>query len=355
MKKTLSFIAILFTAKLFSAALTGYRCDTLRLGLLINSIQSVAAKHGAEMAIQEHNRGGKNFFTIDVRSMQGPWGTGARQAVDLAFNKDVWAIIVSADGRNTHLAEQVSAKTHVIFLNAGSADPTLSRAFVPWYFSFLPDDRQAADILTRQLVRTNRRKVVALADSTYDAGISAESFARVCKANAKIDCRQITIDMNHSNEALNKIKDTAFDCIVIFGTKETSLSMKELIQRADLHKPVYIRITLPAEKSFTERELAVLEGCYLLPGGYVSENSEFTRKFSAIYGYTPGPAAAYAYDAVKFLTDMAKNGGYDRIKVYELISNSDTSNQTRFDKRGNLRESGIIMRVTSGMLVPVER
>ena len=44
----------------------------------------------------------------------------------------------SHDGRNAHLVEQVATKSQVVFLSAWASDPTLSQAFVPWFFSCVP-------------------------------------------------------------------------------------------------------------------------------------------------------------------------------------------------------------------------
>ena len=113
--------------------------DTIKIGLLIPDKQSLAAKDGAELAIQAANvkeQAGDHYYKLEVRDMEGPWGTGSKVMVDLVFNAKVWAVLGSVNGRNSHLAEQVSAKSHVVFLNALSGDPTLSQAFVPWEMFF---------------------------------------------------------------------------------------------------------------------------------------------------------------------------------------------------------------------------
>ena len=119
--------------------------NTIKIGLLVQDNKSVEARNGAELAIRKVNaKGGIKGrpLKLIIRTMEGPWGTGSKQAVDLIFNEKVWAILGSHDGRNTHLVEQATAKTNVVFLSAWSSDPTLSQAFVPWFFNCVPNDRQ---------------------------------------------------------------------------------------------------------------------------------------------------------------------------------------------------------------------
>ena len=128
--------------------------DTIKIGLLIPGIQFFAARNAAEMAVKEANMQGgcKGIpFSLTVHTMEGPWGTGSKEAVNLIFDDDVWAILGSHDGRNAHLVEQVTAKTKVVFVSAWAGDPTLSQAFVPWYFSCVPNNIQQAKILIEEI------------------------------------------------------------------------------------------------------------------------------------------------------------------------------------------------------------
>ena len=72
------------------------RGRSVKIGLLIQDSSWTSAVHGAELAISEANKnGGLNgrMFQLVVRSMEGPWGTGSKQAVNLIFEEKVWALI----------------------------------------------------------------------------------------------------------------------------------------------------------------------------------------------------------------------------------------------------------------------
>ncbi|HEX2975617.1 MAG TPA: ABC transporter substrate-binding protein, partial [Bacteroidales bacterium] len=178
-------IRILTISFFFLAGISasGIPADTVKIGLLIPDNRSLAAKNAAELAVKEANRsaGNKIVFKLETRSMEGPWGIGARQAVDLVFNKKVCALIACVDGRNAHLAEQVAAKHQILFINAGSGDPTLSRAFIPWYFSCINDYRQNAVFLSSYFNKKDIRKVTVICDTTYDSGIAAAELIKAFK------------------------------------------------------------------------------------------------------------------------------------------------------------------------------
>ena len=94
--------------------------------------------------------------------MEGPWGTGSKEAVSLIFDDEVTAIMGSHDGRNAHLVEQVTTKTRIVFLSAWASDPTLSQAFVPWYFSCVPNDMQQADVLIKTIYKKSNTKLAVI-------------------------------------------------------------------------------------------------------------------------------------------------------------------------------------------------
>jgi len=137
--------------------------EPIKIGLLIADSTAIEARNGAELAIKEVNeKGGIHGRRIELitRSMEGVWGSGSSEVVDMVFNEDVWAILGSHDGRNAHLVEQVIAKTRVVFLSAWASDPTLSQAYVPWYFSAVPNDIQQANALIEEIYTHRKHEKV---------------------------------------------------------------------------------------------------------------------------------------------------------------------------------------------------
>ena len=163
--------------------------QTIKIGLLIQDSSYTSAVHGAELAVRKANdKGGMNGhpFRLVVRSMEGPWGTGSKQAVDLIFNEKVWALLGSHDGRNAHLVEQAATKSIVVFLSAWSGDPTLSQAFVPWFFNCAPNyDQQAAALFEDIYEKKKYSKVAVIYDNDYDSMQSLKAFLKIIKQEGK--------------------------------------------------------------------------------------------------------------------------------------------------------------------------
>ena len=171
---------------------------TVKIGLLINNNSTVAARNASEMAIEIANKeegpDGLHFQLV-VRSMEGPWGTGSKEAVNMVFTEKVWAIMGSHDGRNAHLVEQVIAKTGIVFLSAWATDPTLSQAFVPWYFSCEPNDIQQADALIEEIYdKRQMNKIATISDKSYDSSVALESFLKQLKKVGKPGPKQLFYD-----------------------------------------------------------------------------------------------------------------------------------------------------------------
>ncbi len=118
--------------------------------------------------------------------MEGPWGTGSKQAVTMIFDENVVAILGSHDGRNAHLVEQVSAKSRVVFLSAWSGDPTLAQAFVPWFFNCVYNDAQISDALIEEIyIKKKFGKIAVVSDNSYDSGSTLKNFLKKVESNGK--------------------------------------------------------------------------------------------------------------------------------------------------------------------------
>ena len=145
----------------------------IKIGLLIPDNEATEARFGAAMAINEANlKSNKKGFSFQLitRSLKGAWGTGSTKAVDLIFKDNVWAILGSHDSRNAHLVEQVISKTHIVYLSSWATDPTLSQAFIPWYFSCVPNDNQQVKTLVDEIYKEKKLTNVAVISSgSFDA------------------------------------------------------------------------------------------------------------------------------------------------------------------------------------------
>lgn len=339
---------------------------TVKIGLLIQDHKILAAKHAAEMAIQKANEtGGFNGIPFELveLSMEGPWGTGSKQAVNLIFEEEVVAILGSNDGRNAHLVEQVSAKARVIFISAWSGDPTLAQAFVPWYFSCVPNDLQQADALIDEIY--NREKInniATVSDNDYDSRLALNSFLKRSKIVGKPEPIQFFYDNSEQdfNVLLNQIIKADVNGIILFGQPDASRKFMEQLKHRKIKLLVFGTLSVTGDNEIEAQQWKSYESAVLVTSGhwFNSNGLNFRQEFVKKYGYKPGPVAAYAFDGMNLIIKAIKNAGTEREQIQKFLKEINYNGITgtiRFDDKGNRFGEAGLMEIKNGIPVILER
>ncbi len=320
--------------------------ENIKIGLLIGDNKSLAAVYAAEMAIMKANRNGGfdgKSFRLVVRSMEGPWGTGSTEAVNLIFEDDVVAIIGSHDGRNAHIVEQVTAKAHIVFISAWASDPTLAQAFVPWYFNCVPNDLQQASALLEEIYFKRKfRRIAFVSDNSYDSKMALNSFIKKSKITGITEPLQFFYDNSSTdlNGVLENIFKADIECIILCGNSLVSEKIIQQLRQQRINLKGFGTLSIMSETGFSDQQLKNYEGVVLISSGYWfnSQGLIFRKEFQQLYGYQPGPDAAYAYDAVNLLIETVRNAGTDRAQIHKFLSKinyNGVSGPIQFDERGN--------------------
>ena len=341
------------------------KTDTIKIGLLISDKKYVAAKYGAEMAISKANaNGGCNGipFKLEIRSLEGPWGTGSKEAVSLIFENEVWAIMGSHNGRNAHLAEQVTAKARIVFLSAWAADPTLSQAFVPWYFSCVPNNNQQAEVLINEIYNKKKfNKIAIVAENSYDAEFALKSFVNKITVIGKVNPFQIRYNIADKDFEIiaKKIISEKPECITLFGTPSSSIKIIEILKDKGFNLPVFCSLSNLDENELAGKNLSVYEGITVISSEhwFDPEGAEFKREFKKIHSNEPGSVAAYAYDGMNLIIEAIRIAAPDREKVQEAMTNiryEGVTGTIRFDERGNRKGPFHLIKVMNGTPVKAE-
>jgi branched-chain amino acid transport system substrate-binding protein len=319
----------------------------IRIGLLVQDDKSFSAKQAAELAVRKANEKGGfdgKRFELVVKSMEGPWGTGSRQAVDLIFDENVWVLVGSHDGRNAHLVEQAATKSEVVFLSCWSGDPTLSQAFVPWFFNCMPNYNQQAEVIAGDIYYTRKfTRVTAVTDNTYDSNQAFLSFTKKSEATGKYETERIVYEefMKDPENGSAKIVSESPDCIVLFCSPSASSDFLNRIVRKGYSKPVYGPVYIANEKDLSENGLKIYENTLKVPSGKWDPliAKDFVTDYRFIYGTNPGMNAAYVYDGVTAVVEAIKSaGGQDRVKIQAALSKMNLAGVTgplKFDNKGN--------------------
>jgi len=319
--------------------------ESVKIGLLIADSTSIEARNGAELAIKEVNeQGGINGRRIKLitRSMEGVWGSGSKEVVDLVFNEDIWAILGSHDGRNAHLVEQVIAKTRVVFVSAWASDPTLSQAYVPYYFSAVPNDIQQANALIEEIYTKRRHeKVVVVLNHSYDSKMAWKSLRNEINISAKAEPKALFYDQTADNfkDIIAEIQNTKATAIILIGEPPQSWNIIDQLRLNLIDLPIFGNLSILGEGVFSERKIKVYDQIILMgtEKWLISNNVSFQNRYFKAYNSTPGAVAVYAYDGMKVLINALETSKLNREKIRESMLKNEVQGFTgimSFDERG---------------------
>jgi len=324
--------------------------DTIKIGLLISEKGFKDAQRGAELAVKEANQ--KNFLPgknvkLITRSMEGPWGTGAKQTVDLVFNQKVLAIVGSHDGRNAHLAEQVISKTQVVYVSAWAGDPTLAQAYVPWFFSMAPNNIQQAQSLFSQIYSGKEPgKVVALSDSTYDAENALRFFLEKIEAEKIKEPKKVRYNVLDFNvkRILSVINNEKPNVLVLFGKPHESVLLLKELSNLTFQPEIFGTFEILGEDpthifSFDDFKGVVVPDVHFLNS---AKGIQFIKDYEAEYQKNASPTAVYSYDATWLILKKLKESGFDGDSFKKLMRKADENGVTgiiRFDEIGNRKQA----------------
>jgi branched-chain amino acid transport system substrate-binding protein len=333
---------------------------TVKIGVLIPDKNSLSALNGAQMAIRKANEeGGLNGkqFQLVIRTMEGPWGTGSKQAVNLIFDENVCAIMGSQDGRNAHLIEQVTTKTRIVFLSSWASDPTLAQAFVPWYFSVVPNDLQQADAFIEEIY--NKRKIsrtAVISDNSYDSKLASDNLVKKIISAGKAAPLQLSYNNDNLNSLIVRIDSAKSEAAIFLGKPGPASELVRMLRLKKVDFPVFGALSLINEDEITDQNLSYLENAEVISSGQGSESniSEFREEYKRLYGKYPGLVAAYSYDGMRIMINAIKSVGTDRVEIQKALTKIKFEGITgtiQFDGKGKRTGTLLFMKIKKGIPV----
>jgi branched-chain amino acid transport system substrate-binding protein len=309
---------------------TAQKSEPAKIGLLIQDNAQRAAFEGAALAIKMANvRGGYQGrpFQLVTKGMEGPWGTGSKQAVDLIFEDNVWALLGSHDGRNGHLVEQAATKSIVAFVSTWSSDPTLTQAFVPWFYNCVPTDAQQADVLIEEIyIKRKLDKVAILSDNTYDSKMALKSFLKSLQAKGMNNKPHELLFEDYSssmNQLADKLMKEQVKGIVLVCNPTASLKVIQLMKQYGMKTPIFGSLSILNENELSEGELREFENrLYIASGNWTSSKYKtFRQAYYKSYGRMPGMVASYAFDGMSVLLEAIKKcNSQEREEIQQTLS-----------------------------------
>jgi len=329
--KSCLFAIFLFLLSNISSAQT-----SIKIGFLIRDKNDIAIRQAAQLAIQHANEQGGykgQKFELVIRSCDGPWGMTSKQTVALIYEDQVPIVVTALDGRNAHLAEQVTAKSHVVMLSTLSSDPTLSRAYVPWYFRMVPDDRQQAQALVEQIYEKDAAKKVAVFTlDEYDGKMSAEEFVKLIDENGII--KPMVFNNLTEEEMLNRIDDAHWDAVVFAGGSSQFAVIIQEVKNQNIYSFLNVFNFQNDYQSWMFTKIKYLNSEFIEQ----VEWEKFSKTHEAKYNSNPSPSLAFVYDGILLAAEAIKKHGPDPEAIragFMDLSSQGITGQIKFGSLGN--------------------
>lgn len=348
-----SFFVLLILNSLFINAQHGSDLpDSISLGLLVNKQNETAAVCSAILAIDEVNKHGGikgKPLKLVIGSVEGSWGAGSSKAVDMVFKEKAVAIIGSIDGRNSHLAEQVIAKTQVTYLSVWASDPSLSKAYVPWYFTAVPtDDQQAAFFLKEISKKKGSHHILVVHDQSYDARQALKSLYGASNEFKGFKISSIGSRPSEVKDMLSRTENEHLDAIIFLGRQIPFSAIAKQLEVLGKAMPFYANIAAQSAEGYSDfqHESMGPSSSIITDDRSGIAAKEFQKEFSQKCHIQPGPVSAYVYDGIKIISKALQHSGNDGSKLQKSMSEINYQGVTgaiRFDSQGRLKNTGELL------------
>lgn len=321
----------------------------ISIGLLVNEKNESVSRCSAEMAIEQINRKGGidgRPLKLTVRIVEGSWGTGSGEVVDLVFKDKVEAILGAIDGQDSHLAEQVIAKTQVVYLSTWASDASLSKAYVPWFFSLVPtDEQQAAQLLEDLKFQNDIETIVVVHDDSYDTEQALKSLKNVSKEFSPYYISEIPYNSLRSNDLLARIEHDKPDAILFMGNTTPVLTLQHQLKRLKKEIPVYLHLSAQASFTLSQYESLIsnhwrpLYSLDFLDADYL----HFRESYKSYCNMEPDAMADFIFDGIMVISAALIKSQYDSVSLKKSmleINYQGLTGSIEFDSLGRRKSEG---------------
>jgi ABC-type branched-subunit amino acid transport system substrate-binding protein len=286
---------------------------------------------GAKLAIEQANasggyRGRKIPYQLIVRNDNGLWGASGNEIIHLAYKDNVWAILGTIDGANSHIAIRVALKIEIPMMNTGDTDPTFTETAIPWVFRVITDDRQMcyllADYVFKKLKLT---RVAALRANNRYGRISIDEFRDAATRLGHPFLAELNYPLGDTDftAQLRRIKSLKPEAVITYGdAAESALILKQM--RAMGMDQLFLGSDRMVSREFIEtageNPGKVVAGYPYNPDSGSPRYQEFKRQFTQRFDEPPETYAAHAYDGMIMLIEAIEKAGLNRALIRDELA-----------------------------------
>ncbi len=287
---------------------------------------------GARLAIEQANEKGGYFrrgipFELVVSNDNGLWGASGNEIIKQAYQDNVWAILGTIDGANSHIAIRVALKAEIAMMNTGDTDPTFIETNIPWVFRNIGDDRQQSYLLVDYMIRKLGYKRIGIIRASNRYGrFGVREVMDSCRRLGHPVALEMAYRLGQDDYSLQleRLKALNLDAIVHWGNAEDSATILKQMRSMGMDQPYFASDRTVSER-FIEAvgpELAegVICGYPWNPDRKDPKLEAFREAFRKRYGDEPETYAAHAYDGMNMLIWATQVAGLNRAKIRDILA-----------------------------------
>jgi len=286
---------------------------------------------GARLAVEEANaRGGylkrKIPFELLVVNDNGLWGSTGNEVVKMAYKEQVWAILGTIDGANSHIAIRVALKAELVIMNTGDTDPTFIETNIPWVMRVIGDDRQQSYLLVDYMIRKMGYQRIGIIRGSNRYG---RFGVREVRDSARRLGHPIVLEMAYRLGAddftlqLERLREAKVEAIVHWGDARESALILNQMRAMGMNQP-YFTSDRSVSEEFVKLAGANAEGVISAypwdPTRIDPKLEAFRKAFRARFNDEPETYAAHAYDGMNLLIWAIQVAGLNRAKIRDLLA-----------------------------------
>jgi branched-chain amino acid transport system substrate-binding protein len=331
---------------------------TLPIGLLAppDPSEATSLRQGAMLGIEHANAIPGAKARLVVRGRPGQWGTEGDEAVGLALDEGVAAIITPSGGSAAHQILQVAGRTQVPVVSLCS-DTSVTGAGVPWAVRIVPrTDEEARAIFSGVPASLAGRKPLRWAALVPPDRAGREAARDLQTAAAAAGCRltePTRVQTTNGYQAqVSEVLAARPDAVLLWTEPRPAADLARSLRQAGFDGQLAGPSRLCSE-SFLQSAGKAAEGLVLATLAVSSEGRtsqiQFATEYQKHFSTPADPLAAMAHDAVLLLVHVlrasAPEVAFRSFPLREAVTG--TSGPIQFDASGN-RLSDLTLVVCEG-------
>jgi len=294
-------------------------------------VLGIAMLRGAKLAIEQANEKGgyikRNIpFELVVHNDNGLWGASGNEIINMAYKENVWAILGTVDGANTHIAIRVALKAELPMLTPGDLDPTYIETNIPWVFRCVGDDRQQNYLIVDYLFRKLKYERPTIIRSSNRYG---RFGVREIRDGSRRLNRPVVIEMAYKagsenfDMQLDRIQEAKPDVIIHWGDAEDGARVLNAIRTRGMQQP-FITCDRCVSDDFVKIAGKNADGVVCSypwnPDRKDPKLDAFREAFRKRWGAESDTYSTHAYDGMNMLIWAIQTAGLNRAKIRDVLA-----------------------------------